>query len=756
VLPLTALALLTLQGEDPVEFNREVRPLLADRCFACHGPDEAQRKAGLRLDLASGAEGAYRSRAGAAALRPGSLDGSELWARVASSDPSEVMPPPEAHVPPLDAEERALLRRWIEEGAVYADHWAFIPAAREGGTEGLDVIVARRLARSGLTPSRRADRRTLIRRLSLDLTGLPPTRADLHQFLADDAPHAYERVVDELLGSPRYGEHMAKAWLDLVRFADTNGVHHDHLRDLSPYRDWVIRAYNDNLAYDRFVVDQLAGDLHPEPSSDQLVASGFNRLHMIIDRGTALPEESFARNVIDRVTAVGTAFLGLTVQCAVCHDHKYDPFSQRDFYRLSAFFNNLDGEPETGSGELDKKRGLQPPYLELPSEGQAAQLAELAAGIAAGGEGVAEFEARQLALRRVVPAAMVMRERPEPRPAFVLIRGAYDDPGERVERGTPSFLPALASEGEVPSRMDFARWLVSPGHPLTARVAVNRIWQRLFGVGLVRTSEDFGTQGEWPSHPDLLDELTLSFVESGWDVKALVRRIVLSSTYQQASAGTPESFIQDPENRLLARGARFRLDAEVIRDQFLASSGLLSTTMYGRSVKPPQPSGIWQAVTLPSSYPRRYEPDEGEAVVRRSIYTFWKRGMPPPQMSILNAPTREACTSRRERTNTPLQALLLLNESEYLRAAVSLAASVLAGEASSDAERLEEVYERITAHVPDEDEQATLLSLVHDLRASYQAEGGLTDALADGDPELAAWTLVANAVYNLDVTKTRQ
>ena len=468
-----------------------------------------------------------------------------------------------------------------------------------------------------------------------------------------------------------------------------------------------------------------------------------------------LPEESYARNVIDRTTAVGTVMLGLTVQCAVCHDHKYDPISQRDFYRLSAFFNSFDGAPETGSTQQDKLRGLQPPYVELPSDEQAQQLAELEARLAGTED---EQESKQVDeelknLRRGVLAAMVMAERAEPRPAHVLIRGEYDKPGEEVSRGTPGFLPPLAS-GETPTRLDLARWFVSPGHPLTARVTVNRFWQQLFGVGLVKTSEDLGTQGEYPSHPELLDELAVSFVESGWDVKVLLRRILLSGTYQQRSGASPAAFAADPENRRLARGARYRLDAEVVRDQVLWTTGLLNLEMYGRSVKPPQPAGVWAAVTLPSSYPRTYQPDTGGEIVRRSVYTFWKRAMPPPQMTIMNAPTREECTARRERTNTPQQALLLFNEPEYLRAAQHLAGALL--ERPTASERVEVLFEAMTARLPDDAERAALLELAGDLEAWYAAAPALAAELAGGDPELAAWTVVVNAVLNLDVTKSRQ
>ena len=796
-----------------VNFNRDIRPLLSDRCFHCHGPDEENRKAELRLDRRDGEQGALH------ALSPKDIAGSEIYKRITSNDPDVMMPPPDANKKPINPQEQKLFRTWIEEGGNYQAFWAFTTLERPSlppmpdnawGTGPIDQLVKRKLDDNGISPQPRADRRTLLRRLSLDLTGLPPSRSEISEFLADQSRNGYEKAVDRLLKSPKFGEHMGRHWLDLVRFADTNGIHHDHYRDLSPYRDWVIRSFNQNLPYDDFVRYQLAGDLYDTPSNDQLTASGFNRLHMIIDRGTMLPEESHARNVIDRVTSVGTAFMGLTVGCAVCHDHKYDPISSREFYQLYAFFNNIDATPETGgrSGN-DFKRGLQKPYIELPSPEQQSsrnhlqtqtaeldkQIAELksAAGKLAKAnaaeastsdessveEKAAEQKAvehqhkiKQLEIKRnelrgelsklemLIPAAMIMKERSDIRPAHMMIRGAYDNLGEQVERGTPAFLPPMAEiSGRPKSRMDLANWLVSDEHPLTARVAVNRFWQQLFGVGIVKTAEDIGAQGEWPSHPDLLNYLAAQLVRSNWDVKSLIKEMVMSETYRQSSQAAPEQYQTDPENRLLARGSRYRLDAEVIRDQILATSGILSSKMGGKSVKPPQPEGLWKAVSLPSSYPSRYVPDSGEQVVRRSVYTFWKRGLPPPQMTILNAPTREDCTARRERTNTPLQALLLMNEQQYMKAAQQLARQVLNWE---DEGRLSAVYETITGKVPDTREQEILQEAFDDFEAFYRERPALTEAFTkttkDGNHSphaTAAWAMIINTIYNLDITKTR-
>lgn len=784
---------------DDVQFNRDIRPLLSDRCFHCHGPDEGDRQAGLRLDRADSEGGAHES-----VIVPGSTEDSELFARIISDDPDTIMPPPDSHKKPLTAREKELIRKWIDQGAAYEGYWAFVPAEMPKLPEGplpedahpIDRLVRANLQKEGLTAAPTADKRTLIRRLSLDLTGMPPSREEIRMFLEDSSEQAYANLVDRMLGKSHYGEHMARYWLDLVRFADSNGIHHDHFRDLSPYRDWVIRAFNDNLAYDDFVRYQLAGDLYAKPTDDQLIASGFHRLHLIIDRGTMLPEESFSRNVIDRVTSVGTAFLGLTVQCAVCHDHKYDPITAKDFYSLTAFFNNIDAEPETGGRSgTDFLRGLQTPYIDLANTDQSlelikrkaaidaarARLTSLKKELALAGEDAELKNAVQAIVKdaekalksaeksrddhvRTIPAAMIMKERQEVRPAHILLRGAYDDPGEQVSRATPAFLHPLKASEATPTRMDLANWMVDPVNPLTARVTVNRFWQQLFGVGLVKTSEDFGAQGEWPAHPELLDYLAVRFVESGWDVRALMREMVMSETYRQSSYASPEQYRRDPENRMLARGSRFRMDSEAIRDSILATSGLLNPKMYGPSVKPPQPPGLWKAVSLPSSYPNQFQPDTGDEIYRRSIYTYWKRGMPPPQMTIFNAPTREECIARRERTNTPLQALIMLNESEYLKGARHLAKNVLGEKGLDDRQRIDVIYEIITAYELSQSSRASLVQLLTDLKATY---GKATDLAAElcGETELpkgvvveelAAWTMLASTIYNLDLAKTRQ
>ena len=818
VLSFSVLATCSLAGFDPparaedvVSYNRDIRPLLSDRCFACHGPDEAKREAKLRLDNGSEELSPFQQRDGHVVIKPGDPESSELWKRLITDDTSLQMPPHDSVKKPLTAAQRELIARWIKQGAKYEKFWSFEPpqpqslpavAQSDWSAGRFDQFVLASLEKRQLKPQHAADKRTLLRRVTLDLTGLPPTPDALQQFERDDAPDAYSKLVDRLLATPQYGEHMARYWLDLVRFADTNGMHHDHYRELSLYRDWVIRAFNANMPFDQFTTEQLAGDLLENPTTDQQIASGYNRLHMVMDRGTNPPQESYTRNVVDQVSAFGTVFMGMTLECAVCHDHKYDPVKQKDFYQLFAFFNNIDGEPETPGREQ------QPPMLNLPTPDQAKSLSELDSQLAqlkqeleshnqslkdlnsanssdkaSNASTVESTSATELKervkkteselarlktardeLQRSVPIALVMKERSERRPAYILKRGAYDQPGDEVSRNIPAFLPPMQSSGELKTRLDLAHWVTSPQNPLTARVTVNRFWQQFFGVGLVKTSADFGAQGEYPTHPELLDELANAFVQSNWDVKTLVRQIVLSKTYQQSSRVSPDEYRADADNRLLARGSRIRLDSEVIRDQVLAISGLLNNTMYGKSVKPPQPADLWKTVSMVSSSTYSFKEDSGDKIYRRSFYTFWKRAMPPPQMTIFDAPTRESCTSRRERTNTPVQALLLMNETQYFDAARHFAQQLLSNTKWNDAQRLRFAFESITSHLPDADEQANLEQGLESFRSVYRddldsarAMTSAQDLTSDAQRiELAALTMVVNSLFNLDAAKTRE
>jgi hypothetical protein len=801
-------------ADSEVSYNRDIRPLLSDRCFACHGPDDAKREAELRLDRDSGEHSPFLSRSGQVTIKPYDANGSELFKRLITEDASLQMPPPESGKKPLTEDQKKLIGKWIEQGAKYEGFWSLEPPRPQALTPvqnvnwlagRIDSFVLSYLEQKQMKPQGKADKRTLIRRVTLDLTGLPPTREEIESFEQDRSGDAYLRLVDRLLASPRFGEHMGRYWLDLVRFADTNGMHHDNYRELSQYRDWVIRAFNANMAFDQFVTYQLAGDLLENPTIDQQIASGYNRLHMVMDKGTNPPQESYTRNTVDQVVAYGTVFMGMTMECAVCHDHKYDPIKQKDFYQLFAFFNNIDGDPETPG------RDQQPPILRLPTPEQTnllnqydAQLLSIKQAIeqlkqpasdASGAESsprtddksgdsqkdsrAAELKQKQEELGRVqgardeversIPIALVMKERAELRPAYILKRGAYDQPGEEVFRDTPAFLPPLNSSSPVKTRLDLARWTTDKRNPLTARVTVNRFWQQFFGVGLVRTSEDFGAQGEYPSHPELLDELANSFIGSQWDIKAIVRAIVTSETYQQTSRVASTEYQSDPENRHLSRGSRIRLDSEVIRDQILAISGLLNNAMYGKSVKPPQPTDLWKTVSMASSSTYSFKEDTGDKIYRRSLYTFWKRAMPPPQMTIFDAPTRESCISRRERTNTPIQALMLMNEAQYFQASRHFAKQLLDSENQSDIERIRIAFESVTSQLPDQDELEQLSRGLESFRAVYRDDVDAAKAISadltfENDAqrndaqriELAAFTMLINTLFNLDTTKTRE
>jgi mono/diheme cytochrome c family protein len=1009
--------------ETPVDFSRQILPILSDNCFACHGPDAGQRKARLRLDTRDGARAALRD--GTLAIVPGKSADSVLIQRVASEDSSQRMPPPRTGKR-LTPEQIDLLRRWINEGANWSLHWSFAPPRRAvvphvrntaWPREAIDYFILARLEAAKLHPSPEEGKARLLRRVTLDLTGLPPTPAELDAFLSDSSSDAYEKVVDQLLQSPHYGEHLARYWLDAARYGDTHGLHLDNYREMWPYRDWVIQAYNANLPFNEFIVKQLAGDLLPNATLADVVASGFNRCHVTTSEGGSIDEEVYVRNVDDRVDTTGIVFLGLTVGCSRCHDHKYDPIKMKDYYQLFGIFNSLDDKP------LDGNAARVPPIIQVPRAEQAAALkgiderlatirkkidAELAklplvedskelketalprrseyvwieddipAGARASADGspdghwtfvtgpqhpvysgkrssmraatglsqhffdraepgllvgagdslfayvyldaakppkeimlqwntgrwehraywgedridwgargtperlhrgplppsgkwvrleveaakvglkpgqvikgwafsqfggtvfwdhagivtrtpqgkqtfdsfaiwlrlqesiagatlpeplreafkqepgkrrveqnkqlhdyflehvssktrpifeplhrqLAQAEKERRALDEQIPATLVSHELSQPRPAYILKRGEYNHRGERVGRDTPGFLPPLPKSASH-DRLGFARWLVSRDNPLTARVIVNRLWQHVFGTGIVKTAEDFGSQGEPPSHPELLDWLAVQFQDEGWNVKKMMKRFVMSASYRQSTRLTPDRLAKDPDNRLLSRGPRYRLDAEMLRDQALAVSGLLVQRVGGPSVKPPQPAGLWEAVGYTDSNTAHFTADRGcDKVHRRSLYTFWKRTSAPPQMNILDAPSREACTVRRERTDTPLQALLLMNEKQFVECARALAEKTMREAGPDPQARLTYLFRRATARSPDVRELAELLAEYRDHLATYQKDKNAARSLiavgeskpdASLDPsELAAWTMVANLVLNLD------
>ncbi|MSU79278.1 MAG: DUF1553 domain-containing protein [Gemmataceae bacterium] len=766
-----------------IDFNRDIRPILSDNCFTCHGPDESQRKAKLRLDTRDGA--LTKLRSGGHAIVPGKSSDSELLRRLISTDNAERMPPPKTNKK-LTPAQVDLVKRWIEQDANYAKHWAFVAPVRASLPEvkdstwarnGIDRFILARLEKEGLKPSPEADRTTLIRRLALDLTGLPPTVTEIDTFLNDKLPGAYERVVERYLSSPHYGERMAVDWLDAARFADTHGYHIDAGRDMTRWREWVIDAFNNDLPFDRFTVEQLAGDLLPNATVEQKIASGFNRNHMINFEGGASPEEYLNNYIVDRVNTTATVWLGLTTTCAQCHDHKYDPISQREFYQLYAFFNGI---PEKG---LDGSKGNAAPTIKVPTKAQRDAIAKLDAQIQPlestqkDPKKLAELLAEKKKLEAQGSAsAMVMQDMPTPRDTFMLLRGEYNKKGAKVSAGVPTFLPPLAKDAPA-NRLTFARWLTDPAHPLMSRVIVNRYWQLFLGTGLVKTVEDFGSQGEQASHAELLDWLAVEFAtptpggvlpKRPWSVRDLVRTIVTSATYRQASVVTKEHLARDTENRLLARGPRFRLQAEFIRDQALAISGLLNREIGGASVSPYQPAGLWQELASRQDSKnwsaQFFVQSKGKDLYRRTMYTFWKRTSPPPQLMTFDAPDREICTVRRSRTNTPLQALVLMNDPTYVEASRKFAERMMQKEKTPET-RLAFAWRTATARTPSDREIGILQRALDKQLQIYRGNLKAAEALLRvGDsprdetlaaPELAAYTIIASVILNLDEVVTK-
>lgn len=729
-----------------LKFNRDIRPILADKCFACHGSDGARRKAGLRLDVAS--EATRMLDSGNRAFTPGSLDESSAWERIQTESLEERMPPPRSHKQ-LSESEKQKIARWIEEGAEYQGHWSFepirLPSPPTGeSTNSIDAWIAARLKREGIRISAPADRETLLRRLTFDLTGLPPTPEELDAYVADASVDAYEKQVDRLLASAAYGERMATMWLDVARYGDTNGYLHDHLRTSWPWRDWVIQSFQEDMPFDEFVLQQIAGDQLENSSPAQTLATAFCRNHLIMTEGGTLAAEFLNEYAADRVQTFATAFLGLSFNCCRCHDHKFDPLTQEDFYSLQAYFNSI--------GEKHAENDPSPAY---------APFIEAASPFAPNGDKV---------------KVMVMREAPTPTATFVLTRGQYDQPdaGHPVTRRPPAVL--CANKGvDVPSRLALARWLVSDDNPLLARVTVNRMWQRLFGKGIVNTLDDFGAQGEYPSHPELLDYLAYTFQHGDrrgaprrWSVKHILRTIVTSDTYKQASEVRRPLREKDPENRWLAYFPRQRLSGEELRDQALFVSGLLCTSLGGPPVYPYQPEGLWEERANEASNTRVYVRSQGDALYRRSIYMGWKRTCPPPLMTAFDAPDRTYCTVRRNVTNTPLQALATLNDEQFLECAKMLAVRTLKedGDALTMDERLARLRHRVTGKRPSAEELALVKKTLNAIRMSYEersddAKALMTQGIA-AVPEtldvrdVAAWMLVANALFNTDEALVRE
>ncbi len=742
---------------DQVDFNFHIKPILSDRCFKCHGPDENTREADLRLDIESIAYAALKNKPGKHAIIPGKPGESELIARIYAEDPQMIMPPVESNLV-LTETEKALLKKWVAQGAKYKKHWAYIAPVKPELPEvkdekwvrnEIDRFILAKLESARIKPSAEADKERLIRRVSFDLTGLPPDTKTIDQFVNDPSPDAYPKMVDRLLASPAFGERWANYWLDLARYGDTHGYQDDLPRTMWPWRDWVIKAFNENMPYDRFVTWQLAGDLLPDANKEQLLASAFNRNHKISQEGGIIDEEYRVEYVADRTNTFGKAFISLSVECSRCHDHKYDPVSQKEYFSLYAFFNNL---KETG---FVQNLETPLPWMTISQTDLQQDLKFLNAS---------DF----IRSEKDTIRQMIMKEEPGIRKTHVLERGVYDAPGELVEPGVPETILSFNTSYEK-NRLGLSKWLFDPKNPLTSRSIVNRFWQEMFGKGIVESAEDFGNQGSIPTHPELLDWMAVKFVESKWDMKSLLRMIVLSNTYRQSSALSPELKEKDPANDLYARGPRYRMNSEMIRDNVLFSSGLLYNEIGGPSVKPYQPEGLWDEVSVGDKSGYRgetsYIVDTGTKIYRRSLYTYWRRTMPPPSMITFDNPSRELCEVRRTRTSTPLQSLVLLNDPQILEASRVLAYRVLE-QNISDEERIAHAFRRITGRRP-APEEVEMLKSFHDgeLEKMNAKKESAKKILSVGqyppnqklnESAAAAMMLTIHTIYNLDesITKT--
>ncbi|HAY79490.1 MAG TPA: hypothetical protein DCY79_06765, partial [Planctomycetaceae bacterium] len=760
------------------DFNRDIRPILSENCFQCHGPDAAKRKAGLRLDTR---EGATQANDGSVAIDSANLAKSELLARIVSTDPDSQMPPPESNSK-LAPEQIALLQRWVSEGAKYDQHWAFkqpvrhaLPAlsaeGRAWARNAVDHFVSARQAEVGLSPSPEAERATLLRRVSLDLTGLPPTPGQLAAFMADTEPRAYERAVDRLLQSPRYGERWGRHWLDAARYADSDGYSHDAARSIWPYRDWVIEAFNRDLPFDQFVVEQLAGDMLPDASLAQRVATGFHRNTQINTEGGVDREQFRIDSIYDRIATTGEVMFGLTFGCAQCHDHKYDPYTMQDFYSLVAFFADLDESQhfKVGTNSLPSKR---PPEIKVLRPAARQRKAELARELGKLTEAktdtaktrIAEIQQELKAIDATARLSMISVAI-SPREIRLLPRGNWlDDSGPVMQPAVPEFLGKVSPQQARPTRLDLANWLTNPDDHggLTARVFANRFWYLLMGTGLAPVLDDFGGQGQPPSHPKLLDNLAVEFYEQKWDVKGLFKTILMSRTYQQSSRVSPALRQRDPYNQLFARQSRYRLPAEMVRDNALAVSGLLTVEFGGASVKPYQPAGYYRHLNFPT---RRYAHHDDQRQYRRGVYIHWQRQFLHPMLKSMDAPSREECTAQRPRSNTPVAALNLLNDPTFVEAARKFAERIMLEGGKSVTSRTDFAFRAAIARSPDDFEADAIKKIFAAHLATYRQDDAAAQALLSvgqaprnmdlPTSELAAWTSVARVILNLNETITR-
>jgi hypothetical protein len=733
---------------DQVSYNFNIRPVLSDKCFKCHGPDAAHREAHLRLDIADSAYAPLHVTKGAFAIVPGNPDASLLLKRVGSLDRTYMMPPPDAHLGAFSEYEQKLFTKWIKQGAKYERHWAFTPPVKAPlpklkdetkANNAIDNFVLDQLDRMGLTMNAAADKERLLKRVCLDLTGLPPTLKEMDAFLADNSSNAYEKMVDHYLSTPQYGEKMALHWLDVGRYADSYGYQDDNIRTQWPWRDWVIHAFNTNLRYDSFVTWQIAGDMLPHPTKEQILATAFFRNHKYTEEGGVIPEEYRVEYLIDKTKTYGRGILGVSIECAQCHDHKYDPFSQKDYYSLLAFFNNT---KEVGyEGDVSVSKPAKMPVLTI-----------------------SDSEARNTMafLRKTDTGALmvsVMGERDTLRKTYVLSRGRYDAPTVEVR---PNALPAVMpfDTTKYPrNRLGLAEWTTSRQNPLTARVFVNQLWQEFFGRGFVKSAGDFGMQGDLPSDPALLDWLAVDFMDNHWDTKRLVKLLVMSAAYRQSARITPEKLEKDPENMYLSHGPRNRLPAEFVHDLVLATSGLLVRTIGGPSVKPYQPEGLWESATSGRGVLATYRQDHHDSLYRRGMYTFIKLTVPPPSMGIFDASNRDQCEVRRGKTNTPLQALVMMNDPTVLEAS-----RVLAQHLVTNDNFVTLAFRQIVCRHPTQKESTVLNDYYNDQLKSFQTKQ--QDAKktlnvgeyphANTDPaKTAALMKVIELIYNLEETITR-
>ena len=774
-----------------VDFARQILPILSNKCFACHGPD-SKKPSELRLDSY---KSATADRDGVKAIDPKNLTESEMLFRI--HDKEDPMPPVDAEKQ-LTEEERKLLTSWVKSGGNYADHWAFVLPKKEKGKTSIDQFITQRLQEKKIKLSQEAPPSVLARRAALVLTGLPPDPQQLSEFLADKNSNSYERYIESLLASPRYGEHQARYWLDAVRYGDTHGLHLDNKRGIFPYRDWVIKAFNDNLPFDKFITWQLAGDLLPEPTLEQRVATGFVRMNPTTAEGGAIPKEFQAKNNFDRTENFGTVMLGSTMTCARCHTHKYDPIEHVEYYQLFAFFNS------TSEGAMDGNKYEYAPVLKAPSNGkdwakwatlenerksilknafesislkkvsgiddenkwkqldQTAKINQIADPN--GPWKNQDIHARTLKLnndigelQKTFTTTLVAQDLAKPRETKVLERGEYNMPiGDPLEPGVPAVMGSLP-EGAPKNRLGLAQWLTSRDQPLVSRVLINRVWQRTFGHGLVRTPEDFGLQGEQPTHPELLDWLAVEFQDSGWDLKHMLRLMVNSKAFKQDSKIRPD--VQDPDNRLIARGQTYRLDAEVIRDIGLWAGDILNEKMGGEGIKPYQPDGLWSALMHPASNTKKYVRDKNEKIYQRSIYVYWKRTSPHPMMTLFDAPDRESSCVMRSRSNTALQSLGLLNETQRIEMSRKLAERLIKS-TDDDQRRLDYLYGLLSSRKPTPNEKKACQDLVNAMRERYESSEEDAGALVSaGDAprdqniavkELAAWTQLTTIVLASD------